>query len=217
MKGPVKITRAIQSGQRRRRQFVGVAGLVLILSTSGCHHRRLQPVLLPPRTPVALAEIPDPGAPPLVEAQAAKLPAVPTVQLEEKPRRVKKRTPKPAPAAQQPATVVALAPKKPVETASVAPPVKAEPAVAEIGALTVGGEQSPHALQQANELLASNERRLSSLSIGAVKAQAELVAKVRNFQKEAQQALTSGDAEGAQTLATKGKLLLDDLDKAGSP
>ncbi len=35
---------------------------------------------------------------------------------------------------------------------------------------------------------------------------------VRNFQKQAQQALKTGDAEGAKTLATKGKLLLDDLE-----
>jgi phage shock protein A len=34
---------------------------------------------------------------------------------------------------------------------------------------------------------------------------------VRNFQKQAQQALKAGDPEGAKMLATKGKLLLDDL------
>ncbi len=187
------------------------------MGTSGCHHRRLQPVLLPPRTPVALAEVPEPGAPGLVETQATKLPAVPTAQAVEKPRRVKKRAPKQPTAAQQPAPVATSPTKKATETASVVAPAKAEPVVADIGALTVGGEQSPHARQQANELLASNEKRLSSLSAGAVKAQADLVAKVRNFQKEAQQALASGDAEGAQTLATKGKLLLDDFDKAGSP
>jgi len=36
---------------------------------------------------------------------------------------------------------------------------------------------------------------------------------VRNFRKDAQEALKSGDAEGAKTLATKAKLLLDDLEK----
>jgi ribosomal protein S20 len=39
------------------------------------------------------------------------------------------------------------------------------------------------------------------------------VSKVRNFWKDAQDALKSGDAEGAKTLATKAKLLLDDLEK----
>ena len=206
-------------GRERLQRLLMGAVLAASLSTTGCHHRRVQPVLLPARTPVALAKVPDEGAPPpLVEAQAAKLPAVPTAQAIEKPRKVKKRTPKPAPVTQPPATVAATPAKKPTETATATPPAtKSEPAVTEIGALTVGGAQSPHALQQANELLASNEKRLNSLSADAVKAQAELVAKVRNFQKEAQQALTSGDAEGAQTLATKGKLLLDDFDKAGSP
>ena len=39
------------------------------------------------------------------------------------------------------------------------------------------------------------------------------VSKVKNFLKDAQDALKSGDAEGAKTLATKAKLLLDDLEK----
>ena len=86
-----------------------------------------------------------------------------------------------------------------------------------IGALTVGGEQSPRALQEASELLAANERRLSAINGEALKSQAELLGKVRNFQRDAQVALHSGDAEGAKTLATKGKLLLDDFDKAGAP
>jgi ribosomal protein S20 len=39
------------------------------------------------------------------------------------------------------------------------------------------------------------------------------VSKVKNFLKDAEDALKSGDAEGAKTLATKAKLLLDDLEK----
>ena len=215
MTGPVK--HAVTATSKNRSPWLpGAATLVALMTTAGCHHRRLQPVLLPPRTPVALAKVPDPGAPPLVEAQTTKLPSVPTADAVEKPKRVKRHAPKPTPVVQQPAAVTVAPTKKAPETASAAAPTKTEPAVAEIGALTVGGAQSPRALQQANELLASNERRLNSLSAEAVKAQAELVAKVRNFQKEAQQALASGDAEGAQTLATKGKLLLDDFDKAGA-
>jgi len=39
------------------------------------------------------------------------------------------------------------------------------------------------------------------------------ISKVRNFQRQAQEALNSGDAEGQRLLATKAKLLLDDLVK----
>ena len=218
MTGPAKIAGQTWTGDGRTRQVLALAVLVALGSGTGCHHKRVQPLLLPPRTSVALVDVPKPGAaPPLVETQATKLPAVPTAETVERPKRVKKRAPKPVPAAQQTAAVAAVAPKKAAETASAAQPTETEPAVAGIGALTVGGEQSPRALQQANELLASNEKRLNSLTAEAAKAQADLVAKVRNFQKEAQQALASGDAEGARTLATKGKLLLDDLDKVGSP
>ena len=204
----------------------GRCGLALALAgafaLTGCHHaRRAQPVLLPPQTPVALVDVPAPQTAPLVEAQSSALPAVPTAQAAGKPKKVKKRAAKPtAPVTtQQVAAAGTAGTKKPtagdtaVVTAS-APAAKPDVAVAGIGALTVGGEQSPRALQEANELLASNERRLNSLSQDAVKAQAELVGKVRNFQKDAQVALASGDAEGAKTLAMKGKLLLDDFDTA---
>ena len=199
--------------------------LAAALALTGCHpHRRAQPVLLPPQTPVALVDVPAPETPPLVEAQSATLPAVPTAQAAGKPKKVKKRAAKPAAptTTQQVAAAGTAGTKKPmagdtaVTTAAPSAGTKPDVAVAGIGALTVGGEQSPRALQEANDLLASNERRLNALSPDAVKAQAELVGKVRNFQKDAQVALTSGDAEGAKTLATKGKLLLDDFDTAQS-
>ena len=65
-------------------------------------------------------------------------------------------------------------------------------------------------------MITANERRLESLPTDTVRSQAALVSKVRTFQRDAQQALDSGDAEGARTLATKGKLLLDDLVKPQS-
>ncbi len=197
------------------------AGMLACAVLTGCHHRQAQPVLLPPQTPVALIEVPEPNTPPLVEAQSPKLPAVPTAQAV-KPGRVKKRSPKKTQdAGVQGTTTTATATgagqaKKPGEIAGTATAPKPDTSVVGIGALTVGGEQSPRAMQEASELAAANERRLNALSTDAVKAQADLVGKVRNFQREAQLALGSGDAEGAKTLATKGKLLLDDLEKGGS-
>ncbi len=154
-----------------------------------------------------------------METQPPTVPPVPMEQPAAKPKKAKKRAPKTAPTTAPPPVVATTSPspvKKPSEAAAAPALAKTDSAVAGIGALTVGGEQSPRALQEASELLASNERRLGAISGDAVKTQAELVGKVRNFQKEAQLALGTGDAEGAKTLATKGKLLLDDLDKGGS-
>ena len=61
-------------------------------------------------------------------------------------------------------------------------------------------------------MIAANDRRLVAAT-AREQGDVSLLSKVRNFQKEAEQALNSGDAEGAKTLATKGKLLLDDMDR----
>ena len=193
----------LRTMERRSCEWIdrGRWGLALAgaLALTGCHHhRRVQPVLLPPQTPVALVDVPTPETPPLVQAQSSALPAVPTAQAAAKPKKVKKRVVKPSATTQQAAANGVVQTKKPGDVAIVGGPApsaaKSATAVADLGALTVGGEQSPRALQEANELLASNERRLNALSPDAVKAQAELVGKVRNFQKDAQVALASGDA-----------------------
>jgi hypothetical protein len=82
-----------------------------------------------------------------------------------------------------------------------------------IGALTSGGEANPRSQQEAADMIAANDKRLNALSARVVEEQKSQISKVKNFQRQAQEALSSGDAEGAKTLATKAKLLLDDLSK----
>jgi ribosomal protein S20 len=147
-------------------------------------------------SPVALEKIPEPDDPPMVEAPQIKLPPVP-VATNAKPKRERK---KPAP---KPVT------PEPVQVASAAPP----PEETAIGALTAGGEASPQTKQDATDLIASSEKRLNALSAQKAEEEKAQVSKVKNFLKDAQEALKSGDAEGAKTLATKAKLLLDDLEK----
>jgi ribosomal protein S20 len=62
-------------------------------------------------------------------------------------------------------------------------------------------------------MIAANEKRLNALPAQIVEEQKAQISKVKTFQRQAQEALSSGDAEGAKTLATKAKLLLDDLSK----
>jgi len=148
-------------------------------------------------SPVALEEIPEPENPPMVEVPQIKLPPVP-VATNAKPKRERK---KPAPKV--------TAPEPPVQVASVTPP----PEETAIGALTAGGEASPQTKQDAADLIASSEKRLNALPAKKAEDEKAQVSKVKNFLKDAQDALKSGDAEGAKTLATKAKLLLDDLEK----
>ncbi len=54
---------------------------------------------------------------------------------------------------------------------------------------------------------------MNALPAQKAEEQKAQVSKVKNFLKDAQEALNTGDAEGAKTLATKAKLLLDDLEK----
>jgi hypothetical protein len=54
---------------------------------------------------------------------------------------------------------------------------------------------------------------LTALPAQTLDDQKAQINKVKNFLRDAQEALKSGDDEGAMTLATKAKLLLDDIEK----
>lgn len=195
----------MRCGNRVRGGPTALLALAMVLALSGCRsHKVVRSIVLPPFTPVELAQLPEPSEPPMVEEDedAEDLPPVPVAEGAATPTKRQKRRVK-APVASPPADV-------PVAVA--AAPTPAESASA-IGELTPGGDQDPQTQKEAADLIASNEKRLAALSAGVVRTQAALVSNVRNFQRQAQQALHTGDAGGAKTLATKGKLLLDDLEK----
>jgi len=151
---------------------------------------------------VALEEIPEPQNLPMVEAPPEKLPPVPVSAEAGKPKRRKKQPPK------------IVVPPEPVPETQVASAAGGVPSPdAAVGALTAGGETNPQTKQEAEDLIASIDKRLNALPAQKVEEEKAQVSKVRNFWKDAQDALKSGDAEGAKTLATKAKLLLDDLEK----
>ncbi len=171
----------------------------LIVGLAGCRHKTQVATLPKVLAPVELVDIPEPENLPMIEAPVVKPPPVPVLTSAGRPKREKKKpTPK----------VVA---PEPVQVASVTPPVSAEETA--IGALTAGGEASPQTKQEAADLIASIEKRLNALSAQKTENEKAQVSKVKNFLKDSQEALKSGDAEGAKTLATKAKLLLDDLEK----
>jgi ribosomal protein S20 len=174
---------------------------VLSLGLSGCRHRMKIAPLPPIQTPVALEEIPPATNLPMLEMPTVKLPPIPIAAAAARPKRERRRP---------------VAKAAPVPPPAIAPTAPANPPPAEesaIGALTAGGEADPQAKQTAADLIASIEKRLNALSPQATEEQKAQISKVRNFWRDAQEALKSGDAEGAMTLATKAKLLLDDLEK----
>ena len=173
--------------------------LGLTVGLSGCWHKTKLAPLPPVMEPVALMDIPEPANLPMVEAPQIRLPAVPYASNAQ-PKRERKR---PAPKVTVP---------EPPQVASVTPPPPT-PEETAIGALTPGGEANPQTKQEATELIAASEKRLNALPAQKAEAEKAQVSKVKNFLKDADDALKSGDAEGAKTLATKAKLLLDDLEK----
>ena len=171
----------------------------LTVGLGGCRHKVQVATLPVVLTPVALEEIPAPENLPTVEGERIDLPPVPVASNEGKPRRERK---KPAPKTPVP---------EPTQVASAAPPPSPEETA--IGALTAGGEANPQTKQEAADLITASEKRLTALPAQKAEEEKAQVSKVKNFLKDAQEALNTGDAEGAKTLATKAKLLLDDLEK----
>jgi hypothetical protein len=86
------------------------------------------------------------------------------------------------------------------------------PAELAIGALTSGGDATPQSQQQARDLIASVDRRITGLPAKVADAQKPQLRQVRKFLDQAKQALNSGDTDGATNLATKAKVLMDELE-----
>jgi predicted small lipoprotein YifL len=172
-------------------------GLALAASLAGCGHKTAR-LALPQaaRAPIELEVPPEPENPPMIEASTeAVVVALPPPPPPPPPKRVTRK--KTAPAT-----------PPPVQVAS-AP----EPATLAIGALSTGGDSTPQSQQEAKDLIVSIQKRIEALPDRTANAQKEPLRKVRHFLDQAQQALKSGDAEGAKNLATKAKLLMDDVEK----
>jgi hypothetical protein len=83
-----------------------------------------------------------------------------------------------------------------------------------IGQLTTGdsasGEKSKH---ETADLISETQQGLNGIKRSLSTEEKATVAQIRNYLKQAQQALDTGDTFGANLLATKAKTLLDELTK----
>jgi hypothetical protein len=190
-------------------------------------------VMAPPLAPLytemsqndpALPELPVPSPP---GAQPAPPPASIIVATAKKPARISRRH-KPEVEVAERETREREAREKEV-SAAVTPDTNPPPAEAQIAKVTAptpkGDTAAPTSIgqltaapspdssgsrQQASDLIDSTQRGVNSLH-NLSGDQNKTVAQIRSFLDQAERALHNGDLDGAHTLATKAKTLLDEL------
>jgi len=171
--------------------------LLLPLMLAACVHKNDQAKNRPLAPPIVDKPTNPPTTTPTeLPASAATVPSAPTTQIQPlsqpEPKPVHRvRHPKPEP--------------KPPETATSAAPVE----VSAIGQLSPGG--SSDLRQQTVESIATTEHGLQDINRQLNDQEQKTVAQVREFLKQARVALTSGDVDGAHTLAVKAKVLFGEI------
>ncbi len=191
---------------KKLRPVASLFGMVLLLG--GCQHHPA-PVTLPPMLKAPEITKPDPQTPSMEGSLPPALLKAPKVRVTEvRPKRPSRKAAPKTPVSDPPVTAADAS------TATGAPAVQAPlPEGSSVGELSAGGDANPKTQQEAAGLISASERRLDALSPSVVQQQQTQIRKVRYFLKQATQALSTGDTEGAKTLAMKAKLLVDDLEK----
>ncbi|MGB6742149.1 MAG: hypothetical protein WBE38_00730 [Terracidiphilus sp.] len=174
-----------------------IAVWLLPFFLTACFHKQqaqVQPLAAPivdnPPPPPSTAPVNLP--PPVVTIPPEPTKTAPTPPPKPQPRHHKpKNTPPPANTTQ--------------EAANPAP----NPGVSAIGQLSSG---DPAIYRQETEnLIASTERGLNNITRPLSDTEQKTADQIRDFLKQAKAALTSGDVDGAHTLAAKAKVLLAEL------
>jgi hypothetical protein len=105
----------------------------------------------------------------------------------------------------------------PSATAQITPPAQLQQAAtgnSAIGQLTTGdsasGERTKH---ETADLIGTTQQGLLAIKRALSNDEKTVAGQIHNYLKQAQQALENGDADGAHLLATKAKVLLDELMK----
>ncbi len=200
--GPRSIGSRGRRAGRPRTAAAALLSLAAAFGLSGCLFHKTKPLVLPQiaHAPIALEPVPLPEPPPMI----ATLPPPELGPLPETPA-------EPAPRRRRPSSAQPAAPVPTPAPAQVA--AAPEPAAVAIGALSTGSDATPQNQQQVRDLIASIVKRIAALPAKTVDDQRAQLRQVKQFLDQAQQALDSGDAEGAKNLATKAKLLMDDIEK----
>jgi outer membrane biosynthesis protein TonB len=191
-----------------------VVSLLLTLSITGCHHKPER--ALPPPHAQAPVIIPPPTLPqfipePVILAQSQPAPPVtppPVVAPPHKKRAARVRH------HHAPAKGETQGESPETQTAAGNAPAPSAPGTAVIGQLSADDATvSPSDASQTKHLIDSTENKLKKLSTNQQAEHKDSIAQVGSFLSQARQALSMNDLVGAQTLANKAKILLDELSK----
>src|SRR6202051_1513427 len=214
----------------RAAQLRSLCFLVAILCT-GCSHKtpatpqqaQAPPLqtgkgtLEPPKTSQQAEKTDTPLASPLPPPSAQSVPLPPPP-----PKKVRKpKKPKPADTPQGTAAAPAASQNSQASagstTAQATPPAQLQTAPtsnSSIGQLTTGdsasGERTKH---ETADLIGATQQGLSGCKRALSNDEKATAGQIHNYLKQAQQALENGDADGAHLLATKAKVLLDEVMK----
>jgi hypothetical protein len=198
---------------RRMKVPIKCVAFLLPLVLTGCFHwphrnQAQQPVAPPletaslPETTTAPVNVPPPV---VTEPQPTAPEPTPSTTPAE-------TTPKPAPAhrSKPPAksTEPAKSPEQPKNTEQAS---TGDLGVSAIGELSSGTTSSY--LHQTEDSIAATERSLNAITRQLNDGEQKTAAHIRDYLKEARTALSTGDVDGAHTLAAKAKVLLAELTK----
>lgn len=191
------------------------ATLAAVCLLTGCRHQPLPapppPAVAPPVTSSTVTVItPLPSLPPdkAPDVQQAAPPAPPAPPVEQKVRRTRRIRRKATPPKAEIASASPAASSTPGSAAAVS---GATPGAASLGELSAGTAIS---LDQRNRMLtdiAKQEARLARLPTSTGSEAAAIQTQIRTFLARARQAVAQNDLDGAETLNTKARVLLDEL------
>lgn len=200
------------------------AATLLVFLCIGCLHHRASPpqqaqapplqtgkgTLNPPATAQQQEKTDTPLASPLPPPSAQSVPLPPPPP----PKKVKHKS---KPPAAKPADSTAQAPAAGGSQSAQAIPPQPPGTVgtpSPIGQLTTGDSaMGEKAKRETADLIGGTEQGLNGIKRSLSTEEKVTATQIRTFLKQAQQALDNGDTDGAHTLATKAKLLLDELTK----
>ena len=171
------------------------AALLLLLLLTGCFHRKVQVAQnqpLPPPIEEASPAKPEP-APTNLPPPVVTIPEQATQQQIAPPPEPVKKPPKH---------------RKPANTNTQVASAGPAPSVPAVGNLTTS---DPNTRQQTDASIEQTEKTLNGIGRKLNDQEQKTAAQIREFIKQARESLTAGDVDAAHTLATKAKVLLDEL------
>ncbi|MGA8086878.1 MAG: hypothetical protein WCA10_06195 [Terracidiphilus sp.] len=169
------------------------AAWLLPLLLTGCIHKTQVAQNQPLAPPIEDTSPPKPEpAPTNLPPPEVTIPVQPQPQIAPPPEPVKKPSKHRRPANTNP------------QVASNEPPVVS-------AAGTLSAVDPPNIRQQAGVSIESTEKTLNGITRKLNDQEQKTAAQIREYLKEAREALATGDADGARNLANKAKALLDEL------